>query len=277
MEKILNEWRKFLIQEAAPKVPFSDEFLETPKCVFHWDEDDEEHHIVLYRKAIPGRQMVGKDEKEEKFYVIGYVSAMQITEPGDPRMQCIPNTFQISAIYVEPELQGQGYGRILYDLAFAAVPLGAGLTSDKYSGSLPKAKGAWEKMANSPEFKKRETDTAALNSKGKMEKSTEFDYTGKRTPEIPEDDCNTPYKRQQKSNASHFSLEKVNKSAGISMLMKMKANHEKNFFPSGQEGLEDSEIETINLNKTEFEKKVFTFASYRFGQIYSKLANKTLN
>ena len=81
---------------------------------------------------------------------------MQITDPEDPRMQCIPNTFQISAIYVEPELQKQGFGIMLYDLAFAAIPLGAGLTSDKYSGSLPKAKGAWEKMANSPQFKKRD-------------------------------------------------------------------------------------------------------------------------
>ena len=85
------------------------------------------------------------------------------------------------------------------------------------------------------------------------------------------------YKRHQKSNASHFSLEKVNKSAGISQLIKMKANHENNFYPNGKEGLKKHEIEAIELSKEEFEKKVFSFASYRFGQIYSKLANKTLN
>ena len=43
--------------------------------------------------------------------------------------------------------------------------------------------------------------------------------------------------------------------------MKYKSNHEANDF----------------LNKEDFERKVFTFASYRFGEIYSKLANKSLN
>ena len=50
MKKILNEWRKFLINEAAPTIPFDDEHLEKNLCVYHWDDDDEEHHLVLYRK-----------------------------------------------------------------------------------------------------------------------------------------------------------------------------------------------------------------------------------
>ena len=28
MKKILNEWRKFLLKEAAPTIPFNDEYLE---------------------------------------------------------------------------------------------------------------------------------------------------------------------------------------------------------------------------------------------------------
>ena len=74
------------------------------------------------------------------------------------------------------------------------------------------------------------SSTRLVNDKGELVKSTEFDYTGYETPTIPEDDCFTPYKRHQKSNVSHSSLKKVNRSAGISLLMKYKANHEANYF-----------------------------------------------
>lgn len=251
MKRILNEWRKFLIEQGGPTIPFDDEHLEKDECVYQWSDGDEEHHIVLYRKQ----------KYVDDFYVIGYIAVMQITEPGDDRMQCIPNTFQVSAVYVEPALQGQDFGTLLYDLAFAAIPDDAGLTSDKYSGTLPGAERIWNSLSNSPQIEKRKTDTGVINDKGKLVKSTEFDYTGYETPTIPEDDCFTPYKRHQKSNVSHSSLKKVNRSPGISLLMKYKANHEANDF----------------LNKEDFERRVFTFASYRFGEIYSRLANKSLN
>ena len=251
MKKILNKWRKFLLKEAAPSIPFDDEHLEKKECVYQWSDGDEEHHIILYRKQ----------KYVDDFYVIGYIAVMQITEPGNDRMQCIPNTFQVSAVYVEPALQGQNFGTLLYDLAFAAIPDNAGLTSDKFHGTLPGAKRVWNKLSNSPQIEKRKTDTGVINDKGKLVKSTEFDYTGKETPKIPEDDCFTPYKRQQKSNVSHSSLKKVDRSAGISLLMKYKANHEANDF----------------LNKEHFERKVFSFASFRFSQLYSKLSNKISN
>jgi len=241
MKRILNEWRKFLILEGAPTIPFDNEHLEKDLCVYHWDDDDEEHHIVLYRKQ----------KYVDDFYVIGYIAAMQITEPGDDRLQCIPNTFQVSAVYVEPALQGQDFGKLLYSLAFAAIPDGAGLTSDKYSGTLPGAQRVWDSMSNSPDFAKRKT------SKG----NDEFDYTTYETPNDPEDDCGTPYKKHDDKNASHHSLEKVNNSAGDTLLNMYKSNHESNDY----------------LNKEDFEKRVLTFGMNRFGEIYSRLANKSLN
>jgi GNAT superfamily N-acetyltransferase len=237
MKKILNEWRKFILNEAAPSVPYDDDHLEKDLCVYHWDDDDEEHHIILYRKQ----------KYVDDFYVIGYIAAMQITEPGDDRLQCIPNTFQVSAVYVEPSLQGQDFGKLLYSLAFAAIPDGAGLTSDKYSGTLPGAKRVWDKMSNSSEYVKRQT--AMGNDK--------FDYTTYDTPDDPEDDCGTPYKGYDDKNASHNSLEKVNNSAGDMLLNMYKSNHESNDY----------------LNKEDFEKKVFSFAGYRFSQVYSSLTN----
>lgn len=237
MKEILNEWRKFVLNEAAPTVPYDDDHLEKDLCAYHWDDEDEEHHIVLYRKQ----------KYVDDFYVIGYIVAMQITEPGDDRLNCIPNTFQISAVYVEPSLQGQDFGKLLYSLAFAAIPDGAGLTSDKYSGTLPGAKRVWDKMSNSSEYTKRKTAMG----------NDEFDYTTYDTPDDPEDDCGTPYKKYDAKNASHNSLEKTNNSTGTMLLNMYKSNHEANDY----------------LNKEDFEKKVFSFASYRFGQIYSSLVN----
>ena len=237
MKKILNEWRRFVLKEAAPSIPYDDDHLEKNLCVYHWDDDDEEHHIVLYRKQ----------KYVDDFYVIGYIAAMQITEPGDDRLNCIPNTFQISAVYVEPALQGQGFGKLLYALAFAAIPDGAGLTSDKYSGTLPGAKRVWNNMSNSPEYFTRQTSMG----------NDKFDYTTYDTPDDPEDDCGTPYKGSDDKNASHNSLEKVNNSAGDMLLNMYKTNHESNDY----------------LNKEDFEKKVFSFASYRFSQVYSSLVN----
>jgi hypothetical protein len=237
MKKILNEWRKFVINEGAPKIEYSNEFLEKNLCVFHWDDDDEEHHLVLYRK----------EKYVDNFYVIGYVSAMQITEPGDERLQCIPNTFQIGAIYIEPELQGQKFGNLLYSLAFAALPDGAGLTSDKYSGTLPQAARVWKKMENSAEYEKRKTDMG----------NDEFDYTGHQTPQDPQDDCRVPYRRDNPNNATSHSLEKKNDSGGKMLLDMYKSNHDNNDF----------------VNKEDFEKRLFTTASNRFGQIYSSAVN----
>lgn len=237
MKEILKEWRRFLLNEGAPSVPYNNESLEKNFCVYHWNDDEEEHHIVLYRK----------EKYVDNFYVIGYVAVMQITDPGDEKLECIPNTYQVSAIYVEPELQSKGFGKLLYSLAFAAIPDGAGLTSDKYSGTMPKAHSAWKKMEASPEFEKRKTDAG----------NDEFDYTGKETPKDPQDDCVVPFDRYEKKNATNHSLGKKNNSAGRMLLDMYKSNHEDNDY----------------LNKESFERKLFSYAGVRFGEIYSKEAN----
>ena len=63
MKKILNEWKRFLLKEAAHNVPFDDEFLETEECVYHWDDDDEDHHIILYRKIKPGKIVKSRGDR----------------------------------------------------------------------------------------------------------------------------------------------------------------------------------------------------------------------
>ena len=169
MKKILNEWRKFLIKEAAPSIPYTDERLEKKISLYMYQEGDENYGLILYRK----------EKYVDDFYIIGYASIDLLSDDGDERFSCIPQTYQVAAIYVEPELQGQGFGKLLYSLAYAVIPDGAGLTSDKYSGTLPGAEKVWNKMSNSSQYSKRKTNAG----------NDEFDYTTYETPDDPDDDC----------------------------------------------------------------------------------------
>lgn len=239
MKKILNEWRKFMLQESsnAPNIAYNEANLEPNLSVFH-ETDGETHAIILYRK----------EKYVDNFYVLGYISVDLLTDTGDERFNCIPNTYQIGAVYIEKELRGhkEKFGKKMYDLAYGAIEKDAGLTSDKYSGSMPKAKLNWKKMETSPEFEKKETP------KG----SDKFDYDGKTTPNDKMDDCLTSMDLGD-TNATDHSLKKKSNSANKAMLAKYKAQHEQNNF----------------LNKDDVESRLMNKAMRRFGEIYSQMTN----
>ena len=239
MKKILNEWRKFILKEsfaksAAPNVEFSDEFLEPEESLFVTSNDDT-YQLVMYRKQ------KGVDD----FYVMGYASVDLLTDAGDDRFNCIPNTYQISAIYVEKELQGKRHGSKLYSLAFAAIPENAGLTSDKYSGSEPVAKKKWQNMSNSSAYEKRKT---------KPKGNDKFDYDGKKTPDDKMDDCYTDTEFLGDKNATHHSLKPKNNSEGEAKFVAMTAQHQQNDFK----------------DRADVEYRLLDTAITRFGQIFSK-------
>ena len=231
MKRILNEWRKFIIKESAPSVPYSDERLESNYSLFV-DSDGETYQMVLYRK----------EKYVDSFYIIGYASVDLLSDTEDERFNCIPETYQVSAIYVEPELQGMGFGKLMYDLAYAVIPGGAGLTSDKYSGTLPAAQGAWKKMEKSSEFLKRATPMG----------NDKFDYDGKQTPNDKMDDCKADMDLGD-SNATHHSIAKINNSDGHQLLNMMGAQHKQNDF----------------INREDVEYRLLDTAIKRFGKIYS--------
>ena len=238
MKKIMNEWRKFILKEsvaksAAPNVEFSNEFLEPNESLFVTSDDDT-YQLVMYRKQ------KGVDD----FYIMGYASVDLLTDTGDDRFNCIPNTYQISAIYVEKELQGKRHGSKLYSLAFAAIPENAGLTSDKYSGSEPMAKIKWQNMSNSSAYKKRETEP-----KGNIE----FDYDGKKTPDDKMDDCYTDTEFLGDRNATNYSLKPKNNSEGEAMFAAMTEQHQQNSFK----------------DRADVEYRLLDTAITRFGQIFS--------
>ena len=233
MKKILNEWRRFLIKESGPSVPFSDENLEPNESLFV-SSDDETYQLILYRK----------EKYVDGFYIIGYASVDLLSDDQDDRFSCIPQTYQVSAIYVEDELRGQGYGGLLYSLAFAVIPDGAGLTSDKYSGTQPSAAGLWKKMEKSGKYNLRQTP------KG----NKEFDYDGKKTPDDKMDDCRADMDLGD-DNATDYSIEKKDNSDGQQLLNMMAAQHAQNDF----------------MNREDVEYRLLDTAIKRFGKIYSNI------
>ena len=232
MKKILNEWRKFLLKETAPSMQFSDENLE-PNLSLFVSADDETYQLVLYRK----------EKYVDGFYIVGYASIDLLSDDGDERFSCIPETYQVSAIYVEKELRGKGYGSLLYSLAFAVIPNGAGLTSDKYSGTQPEAAGLWNKVGKSGDYELRQTP------KG----NNEFDYDGEKTPEDKMDDCRADMDLGD-DNATDHSIQKKNNSEGKQLMTMMSNQHQQNDF----------------LNKEDVEYRLLDTAIKRFGKIYSK-------
>lgn len=95
---------------------------------------------------------------------------------------CIPNTLQVNFAGVARKFQRQGFGSILYRLAAAHAKVhenDGGISSDHSSGTSIDAERRWLAINTDPEFYKRTTSTG----------SDEFDYTGMRTPNDREDDC----------------------------------------------------------------------------------------
>ena len=237
MKKILNKWRRFLLKE-SPSVPFSDEHLEPNESLFV-SSDDETYQLVLYRKQ----------KYVDDFYIIGYASVDLLSDDGDERFNCIPQTYQISAIYVEEDVRGQGYGSMIYSLAFAVIPKGAGLTSDKYSGTLPGAAGIWHKVERSADYELRQTPMG----------NNQFDYDGKRTPEDKMDDCRSDMDLGS-SNATNHSIKKLNNSDGKQLLTMMSRQHQENDF----------------LNRADVEYRLLDAAIKRFGKVYTNIVNQDM-
>lgn len=233
MKKILNEWRKFLLKESsfAPKIPYSEDRLE-PNYSLYVYEEGSSYYLVLYRK----------EKYVDDFYIIGYTAIHLLSKSGDKN--CIPETYHMTNIYVEQDLRKQGFGQALYDLAFAIIPEGAGLTSDKSSGTQPSAARKWNNFKTSSGYEKRKTE------KG----NNVFDYNGKETPDDPMDDCNVPMKKYT-GNASHHSFAKKDNSSGKAMLAMMRNQHEKNDF----------------MNKQDVEERLLNTAIQRFLEVFGQV------
>jgi len=160
----MESWKKFLTE--SEQYDYEPENF-GPLSIYHADAS-KYGQIVLYHMM----PKIG----DNLMYVVGTITYDLTMEP------CIPNTYQISAIYVEKLARGKKYSKLLYDLAFYIIgEKGAGVTSDHMVGTTEIAKSkAWKYInaAPSSEYKKRETDQGNIK----------FDYDNS-TPEDPNDDC----------------------------------------------------------------------------------------
>jgi len=127
--------------------------------------------LVLYRPK--------NIEQDGLPIVIGMISLESTDKP------CIPNTLQVRYAAVAKRFQKSGFGSILYRLAAAHAKKtknGGGITSDHAGSTSKDAERRWSAIDSSSDFHKRTTKQG----------SNTFDYTGSKTPDDPEDDCEFP-------------------------------------------------------------------------------------
>ena len=129
------------------------------------------HELVLYK-------MTEKIDDGDKLDYAGpeVIGTLTMDKPDEP---CIPETFQVRFSAVSSELQGQGYGSLIYGLAFyyANKILGAGLTSDHAHSTSDKGQKMWDKYVDTKGMVKKKTKAG----------NDEFDYSEK--TKDPDDDC----------------------------------------------------------------------------------------
>mgnify|MGYP003129532138 CR=1 FL=1 len=203
-----------------------------PLALLHMDDGDLQT-FILYHLT---------NNKQHPVYVVSYIN-MELMED----QPCIPYTYQVLGVYTEAAAQRRGFSKTMYNMAFyIADRMNYGLTSDHLVGTTKVAQSAaWKKFENSPEYYKRATPLG----------NQKFDYTGKETPNDPQDDCETTV--GDKAPATDFSFQK--KSHGeIGMLYRsLKANHEQILKTTGQ---------TENV----LGSSLYQIASRRFDYYYGK-------
>lgn len=193
---IMEGWRRFLLNENIESGDI---------CLYHHGAGKPNQRIILY-KPVEDSQI-----KSRLFLDTIIVGAILFQNTNSVvREPCIPETFQVSTIFTHKDYEGQGLQKLMMDCAFYVLGKeDKGLTSDQQTGTKYKAARAWDKIENSSEYKKRETDDG----------NSEFDYTDQ--TEDPNDDCSMP----SQSPAAIHSFEKQNASKIQPQYDSMKSNH----------------------------------------------------
>ena len=201
MKLIMEGWRSWgITQKLAgdkykhePREPRKLEDDKLPFALFINPESGW-HELVIYK------QTVKHDTTDPIEYSNPKVIAMIIVDKTDE--PCIPDTFQVRYSALDSEFQGQGYGSLLYGLAFYYVNkhLGGGLTSDHASSSSDKAKKMWDKYA----------DTKGMIKKKTKAGNDTFDYEWEN--EDKKDDCD--FGAAKRTIAADFFGEKYRKGLG---------------------------------------------------------------
>ena len=199
INEIFDAWRKFTnflgITDEKPKKEYKNDLGVFMKPT--WDS----LLLVLYTPVTK------EEDKSLAFNVIGGIYIKDTEQP------CIGPTMQVSNVYVDEKFAGQGYGPLIYGMAFLlASKRGSNLTSDQKVGTKTSARGRWDKMISRGEITSQKTKAG----------NDHFDYTGKETPDDPQDNCEKP--TEQTATDQSWKMKNTNKYAKY--LYKYGKNHE---------------------------------------------------
>jgi GNAT superfamily N-acetyltransferase len=186
MKLLMESWRKFINEDV-----YGEDFLKTLGLTYQLEEGD---FLV---------QIVHQNEMNGQLSVIGMIETMEMADQTSGRSTpCIPETYEIGAVAVEPQFRGKGLGTWLYEVVSVLISQkgDGGLTSDHSASTTKDAATVWKRLENDLNYIKRQTpkgpdeETYDMKTgevfpayKGQNDK---FDYNGS-TPD-PKDDCYPP-------------------------------------------------------------------------------------
>ena len=228
---IMEEWRKFLSEAKDRGVRADDK-----RTCLYAEIEPENAYFILYEigDGTPQEQLL-------KLSIVGSVNLESLEDSGP----CISGksgenpSWHILSIHTNEKYRAVGYGSFLYGCAFLiASQNGAGLTSDKYSGSKPEAKTKWSSFEADALYREK-TYTLRHTPDGSMM----FDYDGTETPNDPNDDCDVPV--QPSTNATDFSISHKNPEIFEKAILFYEANHG---------DFMDSIVSTGLMSERQFEK-----------------------
>jgi len=203
-----------------------------PLALLHMD-DGELQTFILYHLT---------KSKQHPVYVVAYLN-MELMED----QPCVPYTYQVLGVYTEAAAQRRGFSKTVYNMAFyIADRMGYGLTSDHLVGTTKVAQNAaWKKFENSPDYYKRATTLG----------NQKFDYTGKETPDDPDDDCETTV--GDKAPATDYSFQKNNHGQIGQLYFELKNVHQEI-------------LKSTGISENVIGSKLYQIASRRFDYYYGK-------
>ena len=211
MKLLMESWRKFINEDV-----YGEDFLKTLGLTYQFEEGD---FLV---------QIVHQNEINGQLTVIGMIETMEMAKKSGGRSTpCIPETYEIGAVAVEPQFRGKGLGTWLYEVASVLISQkgDGGLTSDHSASTTNDAATVWKRLENDLNYIKRKTpkgpdeETYDMKTgevfpayKGQNDK---FDYNDS-TPD-PNDDCYPP--SEGKAASDHSLKIPPSRIAEVAMIM----------------------------------------------------------
>ena len=197
----------------------------------------------------------GSDIVDVHLYTVPDVRVVGTAQARKSEKPCIPETWQVTSIAVEEDLQGQKLGFLLYKIIIAELNnKGYGVTSDHSVGTEPKAAEFWKRLEGE--------GSIAIKRKTKEGNDT-FDYPPHETPD-PDDDCEIGMAAKPATDHSWALTDSVY-GATQAEAKKLKSNNFKFFASGGREAF-------VEKLPSQFNKKFDYYlgiqASKLFGHTY---------